>query len=865
MLSSNGMFHFLWRDLAGQRQSRPLRLLVTSLFLGVLLISACTGLLALVRDGIDSEARELFGGDVEFDVREPLAEEVLEWISSRGTVSRMTELRTMLGNASDEFTVVELQSVDDNYPLYGTVRFEPSMPLQEATDDFGAAIDPALAFDLNLNVGDAITIGDTSLTVRAVIAIQPDRSLSADVRGPPVLVSEETLEATGLIGPMSLVDYEYRVRLEGPDTNPNLATYGDTDAFRDEWRAAFPEHSAELNTVESRSDRVAERLNQVAAVLLLIAIATLLVGGLGVANGVAAWMQSRREDLATLSAIGARDGWRANIVVIEILFVSALSCTVAALLGAALAYSVSRALTGGLPVSTSPALLFWPTFVSLAFGTLAALAFAAPNLARSLSTTPARLLRGDTDRDIRTPLSKRAWLFCAVLAVAAVIMLIALIPDKIIGVGFVVAMILLYTGLSGLVIAIRRAAKRITQSGKLDQQFAARRALAGLDQPGSPLRPLLLSLGIATTLLVAATIAIVAMLQLLNSTVPSRSPTLAFYDIQKSEIDTFRSTVLSAHGVTEVQTVPLVLGRLTTINGEPLNSRANAAEALEANDEHKLSYRAERIDNIDATAGSLWPFNYQGKPLVAMEDREASQIGVKVGDQLTFTILGQELEAELVAIYAQGNFETRFWFEALFSPGALDPFITRYVGVAFQDESVAGASTSAEVDRTPADITAANAIAAEFPSVVTIRTARGLAAARRILNAAALAVSLVALTSLIASLLVLASVVAANRQRQLREAAILHAIGSRHRSLMHALGIEYLLLASVVAIFASLIGGILGSLVASRWLELPVGAMTWLSGMGMAVAITTLCLGAGAIWVARSLAKSPAQLLREVG
>jgi len=240
-----------------------------------------------------------------------------------------------------------------------------------------------------------------------------------------------------------------------------------------------------------------------------------------------------------------------------------------------------------------------------------------------------------------------------------------------------------------------------------------------------------------------------------------------------------------------------------------------------------------------------------------MEDREAGQIGVKVGDRLSFSILGETLDAELVAIYAQGNFETRFWFEALFSPGALDAFITRYVGVAYQEE---GAST----ESIPLDIAASNAIAADFPTVVTIRTARGLATARRILNAAALAVSMVAVTSLIASLLVLASVVAANRQRQLHEAVILHAIGSRHGSLMQALAIEYLLLGTVVALFASLVGIVLGSLVATAWLELPTGPITWLSGSAVAFGIAILCLGTGALWVARSLNASPARLLREV-
>ena len=111
------MLRFLWRDLLGHRGSRPLHLLCTSLFLGVLLISACTGLLALVRDGIASEERQLFGGDVEIEVREPLDDAVLDWVETRGTVSRLIEFRTMLGTDDDEFTVIELQSVDEHLSL----------------------------------------------------------------------------------------------------------------------------------------------------------------------------------------------------------------------------------------------------------------------------------------------------------------------------------------------------------------------------------------------------------------------------------------------------------------------------------------------------------------------------------------------------------------------------------------------------------------------------------------------------------------------------------------------------------------------------------------------------------------------------
>jgi len=81
---------------------------------------------------------------------------------------------------------------------------------------------------------------------------------------------------------------------------------------------------------------------------------------------------------------------------------------------------------------------------------------------------------------------------------------------------------------------------------------------------------------------------------------------------------------------------------------------------------------------------------------------------------------------------------------------------------------------------------------------------------------------------------------------------------------MRALGIEYSLLGVVLALFATCVGGALGTLVAVYWLELPVGLPALITGPAVAFGIASVCLGAGALWVARSLSASPARLLREM-
>ena len=675
-----------------------------------------------------------------------------------------------------------------------------------------------------------------------MIREQPDRSFRADVRGPPVIVDEEALATSGLLQPMSLVDYDYRVRLDE-------ASRADPDAWRDALRGAFPDATWEVQTVGERGEFVAEQLDKVASVLLLIGVSTLLIGGLGVANSIGAYLQSKFRTLATLQSLGARAAQVSFVFVGQTTLLALAASAAGAIVGTVVAWLTSRALAARLPMETDVVDLALPALTSTVFGVLAALAFALPTLGRTLEMRPALLIRGVRDVNGRLPASYRV--ATLVLLVAVTLLLLVVVPDPLVGAAFVLAVALLLLALEGVVRLVRRLALALGRRPALEGHFAARMALAGLHRPGTALRPMLLSLGTALTLLVASSAVIAATLRTLNETVPARAPSLVFYDVQDAELADFERTVRGVDGFEALVTTPLVLGRLVAIDGEPLAANEDSARALEANDEQKFSHRTTGVDNVELARGAWWPDDYAGPPLVAMEDREADQAGVAVGDRLTFSILGETVEAELAAIYAQARFETRFWLEAVFSDGALEPFVTRHVGSAFLADG--------------ADVAATAAIGGAFPSVVTVRTARALAAARSVLANAALALVLVAAVSLAASVLVMASVVAVNRQRQVHEASVLHALGTRRGTILGSVLVEYALLGSVLALFAAAIGGALGTAVIVGWLELPSAGLldgVWLTGLAVAAGASALCLSGGAIWLVRTLDASPASLLR---
>ena len=175
---------------------------------------------------------------------------------------------------------------------------EPETTLQQAvalspeSGLWGAAFDPALIQQLGLQTGQTVHIGDLQVELRAVILQQPDRSLRADFRGPPVIIDERALEQSGLLLPTSLIDYDYRIR-----------TNKDPIKWREDLIKAFPDASWEVETVKEHGEFIGRRLDQVASVLLLIGFSTLLIGGLGVANSVGAYLQTKLRTLATLQSL----------------------------------------------------------------------------------------------------------------------------------------------------------------------------------------------------------------------------------------------------------------------------------------------------------------------------------------------------------------------------------------------------------------------------------------------------------------------------------------------------------------------------------------------------------------------------------
>lgn len=830
------LLELAWRDLRGAQ--RTLWVFCACLALGVALIAASGGVYRQVGETLLANTRALFGGDVEVRSRAPLNDDIRTWMNERGTVSHLVEFRTMLMSDAGEAQLVELQAVDAAYPLVGDLVLEPAANLSEALAPrdgvHGIAIDPAVASRLALSVGDRLEVGFAEMEVRAITLRQPDRGLNADWRGPPVLIHTEALDATGLLAPGARPSFRYRVL---------------TDLAPGDWREAFmdahPQSEAEVRSFTERNARLGEVLGQIGSGVLLIGFSALFIGGLGVFNSVQAWLQGKLGTLATLRAVGLRDGRLAALVLLQIGMLAAAASLVGAIVGGALALLGGSLMADRLPLQSAWAALPGPLAVAWLFGVLTALVFALPALGRALSVSPAALFRGLAG--VKTHLSARWRNGTLAGATAVALLVIFAMPDPLFGAAFVVALLALLGLLEALVRLLRVVARRFADDPRLSGRFALRLALSGLYRNDSPLRPTLLSLGSAMTLLVASTLVVLALLETIVDTVPENSPALVFYDVSPAQRTDFEALLRESSSLERLSVAPLVLGRLVQVGDEALADSPDAQRRHEARDEHKMSHLQDNFDDVVLRSGAWWPDGYDGPPVVAMEDREANQLGLQVGDRLTFDIGGKQLGAELVAIYGQRRFQSRLWLEAIFPDGVLEPFVTRYVGMAWMNPDQA--------------LTAQNRIAAAQPNVVTVRTAALLDEARSLLGSAAAGLAAIGGVTLLASLLVLVSVVTANRVRQVYLATLLHTLGARLSAIRASLHLEYLLLALVTSAFATLAGGALAAMLL-HWrigLETPI---TWWPGAAVAFTVASVSLTLGAHWLMRQLRLSPATLLR---
>jgi putative ABC transport system permease protein len=282
------------------------------LSLGVAAIAAVGTVRAAIQAGLTEQGAVLLGGDaqVEFTYRFASPEERAYLDSIATAVSEVVDFRSM-AVAGESRVLTQVKAVDGAYPLIGAVQLDGDLPLDQALADRGAVMDPVLAAQMGLVAGDAFTLGTAEFTLRGLLLREPDSATGGFALAPRTMVRLEDLATSGLLAPGTLYDSEYRMVLP---TGTDLA------ALQAATETALADSGLRWSDSRRAAPGVEQFVERIGSFLILVGLAGLAVGGVGVASAVRAYLEGKIATIATLilyhtiylPIIGLRGGtgWR---------------------------------------------------------------------------------------------------------------------------------------------------------------------------------------------------------------------------------------------------------------------------------------------------------------------------------------------------------------------------------------------------------------------------------------------------------------------------------------------------------------------------------------------------------------------------
>ena len=819
-----------------------LRLLFVCLFLGVAMLAAVGSLTSAITSEISERGQVILGGDIQIEMTQREASDADKRLFAKlGSLSETIRMRAMakrVGDASPDgpdAVLTELKGVDRAYPLYGTLLLEKERYVAPIAPD-AILIDKALAERLSIGRGDRLRYGEAQFVVSDVIADEPDRVGEGFTLGPVAIVSMEGLRRTSLIQPGSLFESKYRIRLP-------VGT--DAVALRERLENDHASSGWDIDDRDNAAPGTSRFLGRMGQFLSLIGLTALAVAGIGVNNGVTSYLSLRRKSIATLKILGASSADIARIYVLQIGAVSTIAITLGVIMGA-LTVPLIMAIAGDvLPVRPGFHIHPLPLLTSMLYGALIAVIFAVPPLARTRHVSGAALLRADVDPVGRASDRRSRW----VVGIASLLMLglvLAGARDVIFSlwvIGAILAVLLLLA-LLGL------AAGRIARAVPRPRAPLLRLALTNLYRPGAQTTALIIALGLALTLFVTLAGIQTSLDREIDNTVPAKAPDLFALDIPSGEEAKLRAIVQNIAADAQLNIVPALRGTVVAYGGERVSNREDIPDdAFLLRGERGVTYSATLPEGSELMKGQWWPADYSGPPLVSLDAEQAKALDLDVGDTLTVSVLGREIEARIASL-RHINWDTMgFNYVMVFSPSSLSNAPHSLTATFTLNGGQKGILT--------------RSLLAAFPSASVIDTGDVLGQVRDLLDQMSSAIVAAASITILAGVAVLIGAISASRQTRSYDSIILKTLGATRWQILGTQALEYGLIAMILAIVSLALG-----MTAAWFVIVHVFDFGWAPDWGVVMATlvggAAMTLGIGLAGSLPLMALRPAEALRKV-
>jgi putative ABC transport system permease protein len=487
---------------------------------------------------------------------------------------------------------------------------------------------------------------------------------------------------------------------------------------------------------------------------------------------------------------------------------------------------------------------FYPAALAIAalYGLLAVLAFALVPLARARTVPSSVLLRGGLEPGLPAPWWARAGAIAATAAIAGIAIWTS--PNRLFAAGVVGGVLGLLAILASLAWIIRKLL------GVLPRPRAPllRLALANLHRPAAQTGRLVVALGAGLTLFTTLAVIETNLSSQIRTSIPARAPSFFILDVPSDQAEAFGALTSQVALGADLRLMPSLRALVTAIGDRRVADMQELPEgAWFLRGDRNLTFAAAPPEGTRIVEGAWWPREYSGPPLVSLDVENARAAGLSIGDVITVSVLGREVEARIANLREIEWGRLGINFVIIFSPGVFDR----------APHSLMGTVTMAP-DQEQAF---ARAVNNRFPSVSAIRINDVISTVSNLMSQLAVAVRAAGAVAILAGIAVLIGALAASRRARIYDSVLLKLLGATRGRILAVQAAEFALLAFILCLLALGLGTAAGWWVVVELFELE-WAPDWSAVLLTLAAGAGLTLGIGLIGALPALAARPARALR---
>jgi putative ABC transport system permease protein len=843
MQSSRGKFFFVMLSVA----------------IGVAALTGVRGFSSSFRGALLNRARSIMAADLSarmFQQPTPEEQRGLDAIAADGVeITPVTELLSMASAAKTlDPLLISLKAVDPAmYPFYGNVELSPVSSLKSVLTPDSVVVADDLLVRLHLKVGDELKIGTQVFHITSVVVNEPDRLSGNFAAGPRVFISRAGLVASGLLAPGSHAGQRYLFKVPKPSSGAPISDKAVAD-LRVRLEKLLPE--AQIIDYRETNPALTQGLDRATSLLSLMSLVALVLGAVGVAMAMRVHLQQRLDTIAIMKSLGARSGQIMKIYLLQTLLLGLIGGLFGVALGVGVQLALPLLLAKLINIDTNLRIQFSTVFTGLATGILTTLLFTLPPLLDIRAVRPILIFRRAVEDSedlfvtaIWHKITKNlaqigsAFLIVAGLAAIATTLSDSAVVGKVFSIGLVAVLVVLLAASA----AVLAGLKFFLSKTRLFLPSAVRQGLANLYRPGNPSAALLAALGMGVMQIMTVYLVQQAVVRELHISSAPNLPNVFLVDITNDEVAGIRTLLQAQASVTvPPELLPVVSSRIIDIDGVPANQAKLKNFPKRMLQSISLTWSAAPPAGTKVVEGNWWPVD-EKHPVVAIEQRAADRLGVKVGSYITFAARDSRIIAKVVALTKADGQHAYSRAEFILPPRALAGLPVVWYGGVHSDPKRVG-----ELQR---------ALYNAFPTVTVINVAQALETVRAVVIQITYVIQFLAAFSIFAGIIILASSIAGTRYRRIREVVVLKTLGATRARIAAVFSIEFAVLGLVAGLVGVTFANLIARILLARLTVVYHFQWTWTMGALLGTAALTVATG----WLAshRILGQKPLEILRE--